>query len=573
MLGASFDNMWTMVYLTIIVPVFASLATELVRLLSNGGLFSKVRHWWASACDSSGSRFSIQMRATLSRHGMWIVRDEEEANYRLINAVTEYIADKHLYTSSVRCNLGSGNKQTTHDTAAYMRGRKFRVMPDQPVVHNGMCIAYDEETIDRERQTLVRRLDITSSTHSLQQIEQFVRECYNQSIDAHFPADVRNKRFCYVQVPSKDGLRFKKYEINYQTTFADLFFAEKDRVMELVQRVDNKTLRKLTLLLHGPPGTGKTSTIRAIASATRRHIVVVKLSFLLNDAALMDVFHNPALMSYSNNDEHYDLECDHVPPDQRVYVFEDIDVESLATHDRKGLGSSALWSKGAAAVVQAAAVGATPGSCSTSSGSGSGSGSGRSTLERDCDPLLKARGTVAAAAATTDDSDDVGDVGLGLDGRNSAAARNSSTASDTVDSLFDSIMKQWLNNGPTLSGILNALDGALMLNGAIVVMTTNDLDRLDKALVRPGRVTLSLLMTKLRASDANAMVLRHFFTPPPAPDAPDGAAATVQVQPVIFTRDYEHTPAAIQALCDTSLSLSDFCTSLSLLDSEQWNRV
>lgn len=40
----------------------------------------------------------------------------------------------------------------------------------------------------------------------------------------------------------------------------------------------------------------------------------------------------------------------------------------------------------------------------------------------------------------------------------------------------------------TLSGLLNAIDGVTSTEGRILFMTTNYVDRLDKALIRPGRV-------------------------------------------------------------------------------------
>ena len=39
-----------------------------------------------------------------------------------------------------------------------------------------------------------------------------------------------------------------------------------------------------------------------------------------------------------------------------------------------------------------------------------------------------------------------------------------------------------------MSGILNILDGIHHTNGLITIMTTNFVDRLDKALIRPGRI-------------------------------------------------------------------------------------
>lgn len=43
-------------------------------------------------------------------------------------------------------------------------------------------------------------------------------------------------------------------------------------------------------------------------------------------------------------------------------------------------------------------------------------------------------------------------------------------------------------NRLTLSGLLNAIDGVTSSEGRIVFMTTNYVDRLDPALIRPGRV-------------------------------------------------------------------------------------
>ena len=40
----------------------------------------------------------------------------------------------------------------------------------------------------------------------------------------------------------------------------------------------------------------------------------------------------------------------------------------------------------------------------------------------------------------------------------------------------------------TFSGLLNAIDGVTSTEGRIVFMTTNYIDRLDPALIRPGRV-------------------------------------------------------------------------------------
>ncbi|KAI1752007.1 P-loop containing nucleoside triphosphate hydrolase protein [Xylaria castorea] len=62
----------------------------------------------------------------------------------------------------------------------------------------------------------------------------------------------------------------------------------------------------------------------------------------------------------------------------------------------------------------------------------------------------------------------------------------------------------------TLSGILNALDGIGSHEGRIVLMTTNFIDKLDPALIRPGRIDKRVYLGKLAQQAAKEMFLRLF---------------------------------------------------------------
>jgi len=65
--------------------------------------------------------------------------------------------------------------------------------------------------------------------------------------------------------------------------------------------------------------------------------------------------------------------------------------------------------------------------------------------------------------------------------------------------------------GPvTLSGILNALDGIVGGDGRIVCMTTNHIERLDPALLRPGRCDKKVLLDNASDAQIERIYLSYF---------------------------------------------------------------
>ena len=74
----------------------------------------------------------------------------------------------------------------------------------------------------------------------------------------------------------------------------------------------------------------------------------------------------------------------------------------------------------------------------------------------------------------------------------------------------------------SLSGLLNALDGLGAAEGRLMFMTSNHPERLDPALIRPGRIDLSVAIGPLGPADAARMVARFY------PDRPDLAAEILE---------------------------------------------
>ena len=82
----------------------------------------------------------------------------------------------------------------------------------------------------------------------------------------------------------------------------------------------------------------------------------------------------------------------------------------------------------------------------------------------------------------------------------------------------------------SLSGLLNVIDGVASHEGRVLIMTTNDIDRLDDALLRPGRIDVRIRFELATRSQAEKLFV-HMFSPPdedshPPPSASETKRAT-----------------------------------------------
>jgi mitochondrial chaperone BCS1 len=74
--------------------------------------------------------------------------------------------------------------------------------------------------------------------------------------------------------------------------------------------------------------------------------------------------------------------------------------------------------------------------------------------------------------------------------------------------------------GPTLSGVLNALDGIAAAYGRVLFLTTNHIEKLDPALIRDGRVDMKVELKELQTVDAQEMA-RSFLPNKSEPELTD----------------------------------------------------
>jgi hypothetical protein len=119
-------------------------------------------------------------------------------------------------------------------------------------------------------------------------------------------------------------LIFNVYDISPKRTFDNLFFPQKQHIINCMNNFNNKkgiyskTVNKIGFLLHGEPGTGKTTFIKTLANTMKRHVVNIDLSNVYTNEQLEKLVFNCKINTSNNNSIMYSRS-------ELLFVFEDID--------------------------------------------------------------------------------------------------------------------------------------------------------------------------------------------------------------------------------------------------------
>jgi SpoVK/Ycf46/Vps4 family AAA+-type ATPase len=181
-------------------------------------------------------------------------------------------------------------------------------------------------------------------------IDTFIDTAYRWYIEELRTLEDRSRHLYEMKIPEirlgkeraeeeiSSPVAYKRYKLSNHKTFDSLFFKEKDGLLALLDHFLAKTGKysipgyphKLGLLLHGPPGTGKTSLIKALGQYTGRSIVNIPLTKVTTNSELTSVFF----------DQRYDVEGMYVPVKlgykDVIYVMEDVDAASNIVKRRDG---------------------------------------------------------------------------------------------------------------------------------------------------------------------------------------------------------------------------------------------
>ena len=237
--------------------------------------------------------------------------DEEKDNIYVVNQMTEFLIDAEKEIYAFAYNYRESNEEEDGT------GKK--------TPHN---------SANKTDRIIIELYSCKSNVACIKKFVDDLTEKYLASIEAQRDC----KQFVYSLVKLEfDDFSYERWkEMPFESTrsFNNLFFDNRESVLKKVDYfLHNKAWYfekgipySLGIGLHGPPGTGKTSFIKALANYTKRHIVTISLKMIKTKKQLDSVFFENR---YSSSNK-----CNSVGFDKKIVVFEDIDCIGDIVKDR-----------------------------------------------------------------------------------------------------------------------------------------------------------------------------------------------------------------------------------------------
>lgn len=326
-------------------------------------------------------------------------------------------------------------------------------------------------------------------SYSLTAVNNCIASIYSlkDTIETHISLLKKNEYKIHKVVPddSKNcNLKFLGLTSSNKT-FRSLFFERKEYILSVLEKFKNKTLfpkhvpidNKLGIILHGTPGTGKTGFITALANYLERDVVIINMNKIKTCAQMDFVFENAK---------------------NKVLVFEEIDcMESL--RKRGGVVSGEV--------------------------------NNNSNALMDMKDMMVMMALSSNTTANNNTSAPPPAVAVGSNAPPQTTSRENSAFGNLITDEINT-KKDILD----LGYILSKLDGIESGDGRIIVATTNHIEMLDPAILRPGRFGIHLHFKNTTRENLCKIINMFYET-------------NLTVEDLATYEDYKWSPAEILQYC------------------------
>ena len=352
-------------------------------------------------------------------------------NYIILNIdkYTEIYSVKETH-SNFQCSSNEEDKRKNLDIFIVFQKKHFKIDDN---IYVKAVIENEESKDDKEKiNTKTDKITVTiySYTHSINYLINYIDNITKQYLSS-IKQNRINNRFIYfldkITFTDDEGIISCWREDIFESarTFNNIFFdGKKDLISKIDFFINNREWYydkgipySLGIGLHGPPGTGKTSFIKALANYTNRHIIVLSLKMIKTKRQLEQFFFEN---TYNNNNEKNSITFD-----KKIIVFEDIDCIGDIILDRNNKNIK--------------------------------KNSKNQIFNKNIEDIMIAEVLQSVS--------------------------NNNTSNITLNLNEDQPI--------TLDDILNLWDGIRETPGRILIISSNYYNKLDSALVRPGRIDIT----------------------------------------------------------------------------------
>lgn len=379
---------------------------------------------------------------------------------------------------SIKEHMVSQNMYSKDDKGIYMVNQKDKFLISEKLDIYAYTYIDSETSGDNENKGSPKRtsmqkteriiIQLYSYKNDIETIKQFVEDITSKYM-ASLEQTRKDKRFIYTLTNLKfeDSPSERWSEVVFESTrsFDNLFF---DRKMITMDKIDHFLKNKewyynkgipysLGIGIHGPPGTGKTSFIKALAAKTNRNIICISLKLLKTKKQLDSIFFEER---YNDDNKKHSVTFD-----KKIIVFEDIDCIGDIVMDREKKKNKNK----------------------NKNGEDFSLGIGRKLNLDEMTMTSKVNmGDLLETIAEMDESSKKGIM--------TTTGPKSITDDEPI----------------TLDDILNLWDGIRETPGRIMIISSNHYDDLDPALKRPGRIDITLELSYASRQVISEMY-KHLF--------------------------------------------------------------
>ncbi|ARF08799.1 AAA family ATPase [Catovirus CTV1] len=296
-------------------------------------------------------------------------------------------------------------------------------------------------------------------------IEKKVDELMDNQIElSHVKIIKRDDEIIHNEFTTYSG-EMRKLEDLENLYIKSFFHREKDVLWQVIKEIHFNPSSfykfgqapRIGLLLHGPPGTGKSTFAYRIAMALNRHIISLDLRTIKNKNEIYKIMRRP------------EIDDDWVQPNQVVYIFDEFDLTVRELHAKKNKMTD-IYNKWVTHVSK------TNPQTST-----------KDAPQEEGKKTKKTKKIKYVEKKKENNTDDEDNVDINVDINESEKETDSAVSKDYNIESFG-----YDTEDLTLEDLLEIFQGPVPLDGSIIIATTNkytEILKLCEALFRPGRLT------------------------------------------------------------------------------------